>query len=1051
MRKIVEQFVRFPFYANIIIAVVLIAGFGAMIAMKKSFFPERQSREIYVTVVYPGASPKEMEEGITTRIEEAVRGIVGIKEFTSTSSENFSRVAIETTGEYDLDETLQEVKNAVDGISSFPVDAEKPVVFKRRTSTNAMRIGLSGDVDLLTLKKHADQIEEDFLRSGIVTQMSISGYPSLEISVEIKEENRLRYNLTFDEISRAIALNNRDISAGMIKSQEEEILIRSRARSVNPDKIGEIILRANNDGSYLRIRDIAKVTMQFADVTNKSLMNGKQSVFISVQKLITEDLQDISEYCHNYADEFNKNHKDIKMEITYDFMSILNSRLRILYSNGGIGLILVIITLALFLNMRLSSWVALGIPFSFMAMFVVANLYGVTINMISLFGMILVIGILVDDGIVIAENIFQHFEKRKSPMRAAIDGTMEVMPAVFTSVTTTIIAFLPLFLLQGRMEFLFEMAFVVIFSLLFSLVEAFFVLPAHLGTPHILRSKERANKTRLILDKLIRFMRERIYGRLLKIIIQWRWIFAALPLAMLLMTIGMFRGGVLKATFFPTIPFDAFNVEIAFKPGDGEKRTFDYLKKYENIIWEVDKELKAEYNDTASFIKYTFLNLGSAFDGQDVGAHAGTIFVLLRDMEGAPVSSFEIAERVRNKIGEVPEAEKFKVGGRNRWGSPVAISLLGKNLEELDSAKLFLRRELENIDQLKNITDNNAEGKREVRIQLKPKAYFLGLNHASISNQVRTGFFGGQAQRLQQGKDEIRVWVRYPKQDRQSIGQLDNMKIKTPNGEYFLSELVDYTIERGPVNIKRFNASREIRIEADLEDPYAPVPPILARVQNEVIPLMKSRYPGVDVFYQGQQRDSAEAMGDMQKYFGIAFAIIVIILMIHFKSTWNALIIIMMIPMGWLGSVWGHGVEGLPVSMLSAWGMVALSGVIINDAVVFFAKYETNLLEGMPIQKAVYEAGKSRFRPILLTTITTTVGLYPIILEGSFQAQFLKPMAASLAYGVFVGTAFILLFFPALILVLNDFRVYFTWLWTGKRPKNEEVETVIKGSKRIVK
>ena len=836
MRKIITPFVKFPFYANIIIAFIILIGGFSLMSMKKSFFPETKSRIIIVTVAYPGASPKEMEEGITTRIEEAVRGIVGIKEMNSTSSENFARVTVETTGEYDLDETLMEIKNAVDGISSFPSAAEKPIVFKRRSRTQAAYIALSGDADLQTLKKQAQEIEEDFLASGIISKISINGYPALEISVEITEEDLLRYNLTFDIIARAIAANNSDVSAGQIKSDNEEILIRSRNRSVNPNVIGEIILRANEDGSFLRIRDIANVKTKFADVTSNALVNGKQGIFFFIEKLGNEDLQEISDYINNYVDNFNEKYSFMRLDITFDFNSMLNSRLNLLIKNGGMGLLLVIISLAFFLSFRLSLWVAWGIPASFLAMFIAANLSGVTINMISLFGMILVIGILVDDGIVIAENIFTHFEMGKSPKRAAIDGALEVFPAVLTSVTTTIIAFTPLMLLEGRMEMLYEMAFIVIFSLGFSLVEAFLVLPAHLSSTHILRRKEdkKSGKVREKLDRVIYILRDVIYKNVLSSVIKWRWITVTIPIALILLTFGMIEGTLIRTTFFPAIAFDMFAVNVAFTPGSGEKQTAEFLEKFDNLVWEVNDELQEEFSDTNKFVTFTFRSIGRAFEGQETGAHAGNVNILMRDMEGAPLSTFEIAARVRDKIGEVPEAEKLTVGGRNRFGSPVSISLLSKNLDELNSAKEMLLTNLKSMPELDNITDNNSQGKQEIQIKLKPKAYFLGLSQSEIAKQVRQGFYGGQVQRLQQGKDELRVWVRYPKQDRLNIGQFEDMKIKTPNGEYPLTELVTYSLERGPVNIQRYNGSRDARIDADLLDPYAPVPPILEFIKMKL-------------------------------------------------------------------------------------------------------------------------------------------------------------------------------------------------------------------------
>jgi len=1050
MKKLITTFIKYPFYSNLIVLFLVVAGVIGLLSMNKSFFPERSNRDIVISMVYPGASPKEMEEGITTRIEEAIRSIVGILEMSSTSSENFAIVRITTTGEFDIDTTLMEVKNAVDSISSFPVDAEKPVVFKQRATTRAMFLGLSGDVDLLTIKKYADQIEYDLLTSGIVSQVSIFGFPQLEISVEVPEEVLRKYNLTFDMISRAIALNNRDLSAGLIKSKSEEILIRLRSRSVRPEDIGEIVLRADSDGSYLRIRDVADVKLKFADVSSRALMNGKKAVYISVEKLANEDLEKISVDIRNYILEFNEKNNGVKLEITFDFLDILEQRLDLLYRNGGIGLFLVILSLGFFLSFRLSFWVAWGIPASFLGMFIIAAGIGITINMISLFGMILVIGILVDDGIVIAENIYQHFEKGKSPKRAAIDGTMEVLPAVVTSVTTTIIAFSPLMVLEGMMEFMYEMAFVVIFSLLFSLFEAFLVLPAHIGKEHVLRSKNRAtylSKLRLKLDKFMNYMRHKLYGRTLKMIINWKWVVVTIPIALILITIGLFRGNILKATFFPSIPFDSFIVNVAFKPGTGEDKTMKHLKDFEQVIWDVNKKLMKEQKTDNPFINHTFLSLGNSFNGQETGSHAGNVNVMMKDMEGRAISSFDIAEAVRKKIGVVKEAEKFSVGGRNRWGKPVSVSLLGKDLEELNHAKLMIIEKMEEMASLKNVADNNAIGRQEIRLKLKPRAYFLGLDRSSVANQIRQGFYGSQSQRLQSGKNEIRVWVRFPKEGRENIGKLDSMKIRTQSGSFPLRDLVNYEIVRGPVNIQRFNSSREIRIEADLLDPYEPVPPILQKLASEAIPEMQKKYPGVKVVYQGQRKESDRAQQSLGKYYGIAFAMIVIVLMIHFKSFSQPFIILMMIPLAWIGAVWGHIFEGIPISILSAWGMVALSGVIINDAVVFLSKYNSNLLEGNKIEDAVFNAGISRFRPIVLTSLTTVLGLYPIVLEKSFQAQFLKPMAISLAYGVMIGTAFLLILFPALILTLNDIKYNFRKFLSGKKIERESVERAIINSK----
>jgi multidrug efflux pump subunit AcrB len=563
------------------------------------------------------------------------------------------------------------------------------------------------------------------------------------------------------------------------------------------------------------------------------------------------------------------------------------------------------------------------------------------------------------------------------------------------------------------------------------------------GDNYVDEWKKEAKKRGLakFFDAFIKWLRDRVYHFFLNWLVKWRYIALSFPIALVLITLGLFMGGHIRNTFFPMVDFDSFTLNVAFTPGDGEKQTLDFLDRFEQAIWEVSDDITEEMGLEEPIIERTSKRLGSAFNGQERGAHAGSINVYPIDLEGYDISGRDISTRVSRKIGRVAEARKFTVGGRNRWGSPVSIGLMSKNLEELEEAKDFMIARLNEMPQLKDVNENIALGKQEIRLDLKPKAYFLGLDETSIASQVRQGFYGAQAQRLQVGRDELRVWVRYPKSDRTTLGQMENMKIKTPQGIYPLSELADYHMERGPVAINRFNGSREIRVEAETVDPLASVPEILAQVEQEIMPELEAQFAGIRYIYQGQQRYSQEAMGKASQYYLIAFIVIFMILVLHFRSVPKAFIIILMIPVSLLGVAWGHGLHGQPLSMMSLWGAVALTGVIINDAIVFYAKFDGLIVEGWKVPDAVKEAGKIRLRPIILTSLTTTIGLFPMLFEKSVQAQFLIPMAISLAYGVALGTIFILIFFPVLIMLLNDARVYAKWFWTGVKPSKEEVET----------
>ncbi len=1048
MKKILSAFVKYPFYGKIVIVILLLIGTISLLSMRKATFPIIDSKIITVTVSYQGATPKEMEEGVTTLIENEIRGIPGIKEFSSTSSENFTQVLIIGMSNYDMDELLSDVKNVVDGISNFPAGAEQPIVSKNRSKDMALFFTLSAeDNDLLKLNKAANRVEDDLLTSGVISQITMTGIPEiLELVVEINETQLRRFNLNFTDISNAISTNNLDIHAGIIKNPREEIKITSRSRSVNPIDIEKIVIKTNSDGRTVNIGDVADVKLQFEETPNGSYVNGNPSVTFMIEKLKTEDLEEISEFVNAYVKNYNAIHESTQIEILMDFLDVVDSQQSILIQNGLLGVILVILMLSLLLNFRLSLWVAWGIPASFLGMFIVAALNGVTINIISLFGMILIIGILVDDGVVIGENIFSHFEMGKSPRRAAIDGTMEVLPAVFTSIATTVIAFTPLLFIEGGLKMMNEMAFVAIACLIFSLVEGIFVLPGHLATPKVLKPTEKKSiygKLRKKIDRAFMHVRDKVYIPFVSKIIEHKALSLATITAIVILTIGLVVGGKIPFTFFPPEPTDMFSIDVALKPGINEEITKDKLFWIETQVWEVNKELKAEYGDTIDYILATEVTMGNSFGGTESGTNAGMILVFLNQLEDTKVSDQTIKNSILQKTGKIPEAYKYAVGASNQFGAPVSISLLGYNIDELEKAKKQFKEELEKIPSLFNITDNSQIGSQEIQITLKPDAYILGLTQNSLMQQVRNGYFGALAQRIQEGKDEIWIYVRYPKDNRSTMGQLENMMINTPKGQFPLTQLADFSTERSLSKINRYNGKKEIRVDAYLKDESEAVPPILAYIESNILPDILEKHQGVTYTQQGQEKDVAEQMENLAKYFGIAFLIIVLIIMIYFKSFQQGLMILVMIPFGFVGAIWGHGIHGEPISVMSLLGFVTLSGTIINDAIIFLSKYNQNLIRGMSVIEASIDAGKLRFRAIQLTTITTTAGLMPLILERSPDAVFLIPMAIALAYGILFGTTFILLVFPLLIVLVNTFNVKMKRLFKKEEITPESVEVAV--------
>ena len=1057
MRKLIAYFIKYPIYANAIIIVTALVGILSLSIMPKSFFPELTPNKIYVNVSYPGASPEEIESGITTRIEESLNGIKGIEEITSTSSENISSVTIKIYEGFNIDETLQDVKNSVDAIYSFPRGAEKPTIRKQQSrgmGGMGNMVGfyaLTGPDDLWNLKQTADEVERSLLNNDKISQIQVIGYSPIIISVEINEEQLLRNNINFDFVSAAIKRSNLDISGGSIKTKKDEIIIRSNNRGTTQEEIGNIIVLSEKNGDLVKLSDIADVKLKFSEIPVISYVNGQRAINFLIKKTPEEDIKEIANAVQDYILDFKKKNPNYDIVTLFQFADMLDQRIETLSNNLFIGLILVLIVLGLFLSFRLSIWVAFGIPFSFIGMVSIGILYGMTINMISLFGMILVVGILVDDGIVIAENIYSHFEKNKSPMQAALDGTMEVITPVLTSVLTTVFAFSTLLFVGGQMEMMQEMAFSVIAALLFSLIEAFLILPAHLSSKSVISQHEN-----LYLKKIKQNVEEKVvkarnwYTKInTNFIKNYKW-HVWTPFIFITIISIMLISGIIRWTFFPSIPFDEVKIEFSYKPGERETRTEKFLWYCDSIIHNYHKEIIEEFQD--SLFTDVSLTVGFTENLGVSGPHTGSVRLSIKETN--LISTIDISNEIQKRIhpDSIAMMEKISVGGFQQFGKAVSISLQSENDNDLKQAVVWLKDRIAGIDMVKEVLDNGGIGNREIHLTLKDRAYSLGLDEATILTQIRQGFFGEEVQRLIIGRDEVKIWLRYPEENRNSINDLEKMKIKTLTGELIpLEELANYEYKRGRVKINHINGAKEITVDANLYDAEYSAD-VNALIKREYLGLLKNKFPNVSYEILGQ----AERAADSGKQLGIAFLIslilIILTISLNFKSFYQARLILMVIPVGIASAILGHGIAGRPFSIMSVWGVIALIGILVNDAVVMLDRYNRNLEEGMNMKEAVISAGTSRFRAIILTTITTFVGLFPLILETSFQAQFLVPMAISVAFGVLFGTILLLLYFPSLILYFNDIRRARWWLWNGGKnpPSKIEVEPFTKLKKRQI-
>jgi len=1045
MRKMTTYLIKYPTWVNLIMFSVFIFGMMAMAQLRYSFFPEIPPDMITIQVPYPGAAPDEVAEGVVLKLEENLEGLDGVERVTSVSRENIGTVNVEATRGADMNRVLADVKNAIDRISSFPQGSEKPVIFQQKFRMRSLSVVLFGETDLYNLKYIADELRDELLATPEISQVEIVGLPRLEISIEVSESNMRRFQITFSEIANAVRAANLNISGGKFETADEEILIRAWGQDYFAEALNDIVVRSHPDGSVIHLMDVASVREQWEDNPDKRYYNDQSAVILNLDQTEQESIIEIADRTYEVIDQFNAGRANVRAQILDDSTTPLRQRLELMVKNGLIGLMLVIIALGFFLNLRLSFWVSVSIPFSFAGMFLVANFVGITINVVSLFGMILVVGILVDDAIVVGENIFAHFERGSSAIKAAIDGTLEVIAPVTTAVLTTIIAFVPFFFLDGRMgKFMWQMAIVVIASLAFSLIEAFTLLPAHLAHSRGMVTGKNTSNLRQRIEKGIGFLTHKLYAPALRTALTYKWITIVTPMAMIMITVGLLAGGFIGVTFFPYIDSDQLPVNISLVPGTQEKTTNAVLQQIEAAAWEVNDELKSERPDGRDVIIGVKRELGSNSFGES-GSHAGNLNLQLLDGELRDMESLDIANRLREKVGQLPEVKNISYGSAGHFGKSVSISLLGSDITQLDKARDMLVAELNNMSSLKDITDTDQEGRREISLTLRPLAYALGLTVQDIAGQVRQGFFGQEIQRIQRGRDEIRVWVRYRPEDRAAIGQLDRMRIRTVKGEeYPFSELADYTIERGIASIQHLDRKREIKVEASQANMEEDLPPILEQIRTQVLPPILAQVQGVKASFEGQSRDQGKTQASMKFSFPLALIGMFILVVMVFRSYAQAFLIFSLIPIGMLGAIWGHGIHGMQITMLSVFGVIALSGIIINDSIVMIHQVNRNLKAGQKVYDAVFNAGISRLRPILLTTLTTACGLAPLMAETSRQAQFLIPMALSVAYGLIFGTVILLLILPSAFLAFSSIRTVWATVLTGQKVSPEQVEPAVK-------
>lgn len=1053
MKSLIAWFAQNGVVANLLMILIFAVGLMSVFTINQEVFPEFEAELITVSVPYRGAAPAEVESAVNIRIEEAVSGLEGVKRVTSTASEGSGTVSIEVETGYDIRKLLDNVKSRVDAISTFPLETEEPVVQEALIRMQVLNVSIFGDTDERTLKELGQRVRDDIVALDGVSQADLKGVRPYEISVEVSEDTLRRYGLTFDDVARAVRRSSIDLPGGSVKADTGEVLLRTTGQRYEGAEFRELTLLTRPDGSRIRVGDVARVVDGFEESDQWSRFDGHPAVMVQVYRVGDENAPDVAAAVRQYVDDNREMlPPGISMATWQDTSVLLEDRQDLLLRNGLNGLILVFIVLTLFLRMRLAAWVALGIPVAFLGAIAVMPYVDLTINMMTLFAFILVLGIVVDDAIVVGERIHSYHEAGEPGLRGSILGAQEVTVPVIFGVLTTMVAFVPFMMVPGLIgNFTRAIPLIVIPVLAFSLLESQLILPSHLAHEGQKKVSGRRNLLVRMWDGIFNgfgrgldWVIHRVYKPVVAAAVDWRYLTVALTVSTVILSVGLVYGGIVKWIFFPNMDSDNVIVVLTMPEETPAAITAEAVEGIERTALDLGRDLEQEYG--FPLIKHVLTSVGSQPSANagpgNPGLVAGRPFlgevnVELIPGDGRPLSSEQVGNLLRERLEPIPGAVALTVrtdmmGGA---GNPIDIQLAGPDIEELRVVAAQIRGVLAEYPGVIDITDSFRSGKPEIELAIQPGAEALGLSLEDLGRQVRQGFFGEEAQRIQRGRDDVRVMVRYPADQRESVGDLEYMRVRTPNGDQVpFGTVADVEMGRGFSSIRRVDRQRAINVTADVDSDIANAQEVLFDVEARHLPGVLAGHPDVTYSFEGQMQMQDEFLGGLIRGFALALFAIFALMAIPFRSYSQPLIVMSAIPFGLVGAVLGHALAGMDMNFMSMMGMVAVAGVSVNDSLVLVHFVNARVAEGGSLEEAARDAGVSRFRPILLTSLTTAAGVTPLLLETSLQAQFLIPMALAMASGILFSTLITLFFVPSTYIILEDLKRAF-----GFRSLHEEV------------
>ncbi len=1012
--------------ANILMIVLIGAGFLAATRVKQEFLPAFELDEIIVSVSYPGASPDEVEQGIVLAVEEGVHGLNGVKRVISTANENRGTVRIEVMEKHDTSRLADEVRNEVNRIRTFPLDAEEPIVSINSLKRPVLDLIISADVSREVLRELAEEVRDRLLQSGGITQAELSNVRSYEIAIEIPQHRLRELGLTLQSVANILARNSVELPGGSIRATAGEILVRVMDRRSLGSEFARIPIVASGDGTQLLLEDIATIYDGFDESDKFTYFNGKPAVSLTVYRVGRETPISVERTVLQVIDELRATMPSgIEFNLWDSRADAFRGRMNLLLRNGLLGLVLVFILLSLFLEMRLAFWVMLGIPISFMGAFIFMGVADVSLNMVTMFAFLISLGIVVDDAIVVGENIYHYHQEGLPFIEAAIRGARQIAFPVTFSIITNIVAFLPLYFVPGTMgKFFRVIPLVVCTTFLISLIEALFILPSHLGHQ---REKLRGgflHHWQMAFSRAFtRFVRN-VYAPFLDRVLKQRYVAFSVGLMVLVLTLGYIQGGYLGFDLFPSVESDVGLCTFTLPYGSPVEKTRAVQQQVTAAGEKAIKEITLD--NGLPLIKGMRSSIGeSGRQARTPGAgHVGRVEYELLPPDQRPVSTEEFIQRWREAAQGLKGLQSIRFrsdsGGPGGGGNAFSVDLSHRNVEVIEQASKELVAALEVYPMVRDIDDGFTPGKMQIDFSMLPEGRSLGLTSRDIARQVRNSYYGAEAIRQQRGRNEIKIKVRLPEAERATEYSLEEMIVRTPEGaEVPLREVAGTKRGRAYTSITRRDGRRVVTVSGDVV-PRDQTPQILSALKDDLLPPILQKYSGLSYSFEGRQADQRESVGGLISGLLSALLLIYVLLAIPFKSYAQPLIIMISIPFGVVGAVFGHLLLGYSLSLISLFGLVALSGVVVNDSLILIDLANRRRRAGETLHNAVCSAGAQRFRPIILTTLTTFFGLMPMILEPSRQARFLIPMAISLGFGVLFATVVTLLLIPSLIMILDD-------------------------------